>query len=292
MGLLQDPQKAIRQVRWYLDHQDLQQFPGAFELAAGNLCRQTLEQILFILCFFSGMPSTNYVRRDRTLKTAGQMLVALQRTDLNTGLAYMALARRRGSRIRKFARHPSSLKKWQHELNEPSHYSAQFRRVDEAWLRTFVSRIDGYFDGRDAFLLVAAANELFSQGRVTATLGKEPDNIPGIMTKSVITPRHIVKTGSGGLAIEGPQGPVEVLSDTTIPRGRWPRKPVLVQHTAGISIGIQLVTKRGDPLDIRSMEATLGSLAKTSGQRAALTRRLRQLGFDIEWGKPAAPPTS
>jgi len=45
MSILQDPISALAQAEWYLDHSDQELFPGAFEIAAGNICRQTLEKL-------------------------------------------------------------------------------------------------------------------------------------------------------------------------------------------------------------------------------------------------------
>ena len=59
MSLLQDPLKVLSQIEWYLTNQDKEIFPGAYVLSAGNLSRQLLEQILFILCFYSGLPKNN-----------------------------------------------------------------------------------------------------------------------------------------------------------------------------------------------------------------------------------------
>jgi hypothetical protein len=64
MGLLQDSKRTLAQINWYLGHTHLEQFPGAFEIAAGNLSRQLLEQVLFILCFFAGVPRRSFLRSD------------------------------------------------------------------------------------------------------------------------------------------------------------------------------------------------------------------------------------
>lgn len=134
MGLLQDPLKALNQIDWYIQNRKKEKFPGAFELAAGNLCRQTLEQILFILCFYSRMPNGKYIRPNNTLKTARQLLNALDSPDSTTGKTYWDHARLRGRRIRKFASKPRTLIKWQRELNKPSHFSTAFRTVNEVML--------------------------------------------------------------------------------------------------------------------------------------------------------------
>src|SRR6266540_575072 len=145
MSLLQSPLKAVAQIDWYLDNQHMESFPGAFVSAAGNLSRQLLEQILFILAFYSGMPSNKYMKTNRQLRTAGSVINALRQVNPATGRTYFAEARRRGPRIRKFARYPRSLDKWRDELNEPSHFRnpAVQRRTHEKHIRAFSKRMQG-----------------------------------------------------------------------------------------------------------------------------------------------------
>ena len=156
MGLLQDPVASLEQARWYLDNRDLEKFPGAFELAAGNLCRQTLEQILFILCFFSTMPKNKYIKNDRTLKTAWSLYDQLKKTKSGTSKTYFKIARSRGTRIQKFATQPRTLDKWRKLLNESSHYSAKHRNLDEVVLGDFIEYANTLFDEKDKYLICGA----------------------------------------------------------------------------------------------------------------------------------------
>lgn len=283
MGLLQDPIKALDQAEWYLDNAGLEQFPGAFELAAGNLCRQTLEQALFILCFFSGMPRNRYLRPNRTLQTAGSLLTALN-GEPTRGLKYIGLARRAGPCIRRLARWPRSLARWQRELNEPSHFATRFRAVGERQLREFVRFGRSLLDGNDKYLIVAVANEIFSGGRFRAVLGPEPVNMPGIMATLVVGPSGLRRNKDGVIGLGSPRVKIHVISETEIPRGPWPRNTiVLVQHTAGMSFNAQLVTKHGDPIDLTSAETVIASFAKSEGQRRYVKGHLRRLGFDVHF---------
>src|SRR5438876_974874 len=106
MSLLQSPVAALAQIEWYLDNRQLEKFPGAFLLSAGNLCRQVVEQILFILAFYSRMPKEKYMKANFRLKMAGEILSALRDTCPGSNKNYFAAARQQGSRIRKFARFP------------------------------------------------------------------------------------------------------------------------------------------------------------------------------------------
>lgn len=279
MSILQDPEKALDQVEWFLDQRKYEKFPGAFELAAGNLCRQTIEQILFILCFFSRMPENCFMKNDKNLKTAGILLRELDKIDPTTGRSYWEIARRRGPRIRKFARYPRTLKKWQKRMNEPSHFSTQFRKVNETEIRDFVLRVRNWLDDKDKHLIVAAINEILSEGKVLSTLADDRDNTPGIKWNVVVGPSNLRRGENGRLALLGPQKKFKVISDTEIPRGPWPQVPVLIKHSEGISIGFKFYNKWGDPVDITNPETVIQSFAKTKSERNYLIKRLRQLGF-------------
>ncbi len=282
MSLLQEPIRALDQIEWYLSRKENEVFPGAFEIAAGNLCRQVLEQILFILCFFSGMPTSRYLRRDKALKTAGQLLEALGQINQTEGKNYWECARRRGPRIRKFARYPRSLKKWQQEFNEPSHFSPGYRRLGISAITDFVNRVRGMFDDKDGYLIIAAINELYSGGKIRAILGTDEDSTPGVSQRIVVTAANIHRTGDGALTLHGPIDNFVVVPDDEVPRGPWPGKLVVVQHSVGIIMQFQFVTQCGDPVDLSSFDGILKSFSKTRGQRAYLVRRLRQLGLEVQ----------
>lgn len=86
MSLLQHPLKALDQVDWYLDNQDKELFPGAFLLSAGNLGRQVLEQVLFILAFYSGMPRKHFLKSSGEQLTAFTILKNLEKLIQRQGL--------------------------------------------------------------------------------------------------------------------------------------------------------------------------------------------------------------
>lgn len=281
MGLLQDPVASLDQARWYLNNKDLEKFPGAFELAAGNLCRQTLEQMLFILCFFSTMPKNKFIKQDRTLKTAWNLYDQLKKTKPNTNKTYFQIARTRGDRIRKFATKPRTLDKWRKLLNESSHFSTKHRKLDESVLGEFIDYANTIFDEKDKYLIVAALNEIFSKGRVRAILGNDEENTPGILIQSVVGIKDINRTSEGGITLTGPSHNLHVLSSTEVPRGRWPNAPVLVQHSVGISLNFQLVKKDRNPVNISSTEALLNSFSSTPVETRRLIRRLKKIGFNV-----------
>jgi hypothetical protein len=284
MGLLQDPLKALEQAEHYLDNQAEEKFPGAAVLSAGTLCRQTLEQILFILCFYSRMPQNRYLRDDRSLKVAGQLLTELGRKDTATGRTFWKLARARGPRIRKFARQPRVLKAWQKKLNEAAHFTVQNRTVDTDFLRGFIGKMRPQFDAKDINLIIAAINELFSGGRVTATLSDDADNIVGVQRKVVVT-ADMLDLENGNLTLRTNEDAFLVISNTEVPKGPWPKRLVLPTDCDGMQISAQFVTRKGEPVDLRTFGTILSSLGRTKGQRAAVTRRTKQLGLEVKWEK-------
>jgi hypothetical protein len=283
MGLLQDPVASLEQANWYLENTHLEKFPGAFELAAGNLCRQTLEQVLFILCFFSKMPKERYLKADRTLRVAGHLIEQLDKRDNNSNKTYWEIARKRSDRIRKFAKYPRTIKKWRRILNEPSHFSTKLRKIDGPILKSFIEMARLWFDEKDKYLIVGALNELFSGGRVKATIGHDVDNTPGICWQAVFSPKNLERAPDGRLALRGPVHSFKVLSSSEVPRGRWPNVPVLVQHSVGISLGLQFINKHKKPVDISSMAGIIQSFSSSAGERRYLAQCLKRLGYQIEY---------
>jgi len=282
MPLLQDPIKALDQIEWYLSNRQAEKFPGAFLLAAGNLVRQVLEQILFILAFYSGLPKHKFLRRNNELQTAGKILQALRQTDSKSCLTYFELARNRGPRIRKFARYPRSLERFRRIMNEPSHFSnpAANRKIKERDIHEFLGTVRGIFDGLDVHLITAAVNELRSDGWLRAALGNDDLNTPAIQYDIVVTPRNLIKE-NGKLVLKGPEFPIQIVPSTHEIPNRWTKRIVLVQHSAGIALLFRHVTKWGSPVNISSGKAILETFARNEKARRQLLRRLRQLGYEV-----------
>ena len=228
------------------------------------------------------MPKVKYIKSGNTLRTAYQLMNALDSSDLATGKTYWKHARLRGRRIRKFASKPRTLKKWQRELNKPSHFSTAFRTVNEVMLSNFLAYAKKLFDKKDKHLLVAAANELYSNGKIKATLSNDKENTPGISQKVIVTAADIHRSKTGTLCLKTPPKALTIISATEVPRGPWLGKPIVIQNTVGgMSFGMQFVTKKGDPVDISNFEGILRSFAKTKGEIRFLKCRLRKLGFEL-----------
>lgn len=279
MGILQNPIKALDQAEWYLDNRELELFPGAFELAAGNLSRQLVEQILFVLCFFSGAPKREFFfgGKSRRLVTAGQMITVLNQRK--GGRTYWYWAGIRGPRLAKLAKKRHRITRWQKALNEPSHFSPRFRRVDEQWVREFISEGRALLDTKDWHLVIAAVNDLFSGGEASAILSDDSDNSPGIRLTSRFNLRSLGRREDGSLTFSGRPARVQVISATEVPRGRWPKRPVVPQGMTGLVFQFRLVTHDGRPVDVTNIHTAIQTLCTTRRQGLAVVKKLRELGF-------------
>jgi hypothetical protein len=79
-----------------------------------------------------------------------------------------------------------------------------------------------------------------------------------------------------------------IVSKRQVHRGRWPQLPVLIESTGDISIGVQLVTKRGQPVRLGTLKEIIESLGSTRGERAYLVRRMRELGLTLQFHREPA----
>jgi hypothetical protein len=289
LGLLQDPLAALDQAKWYIDNTNIEKFPGAFEIASGNLCRQTIEQILFILCHFSSMPSKKYLNKDRTLKTPWHMLNELGKAIPNTRKTYFQLARERGPRIKKFASRPRTLNKWRKILNESSHFTLKHRKLNCDALNEYIYYANSLFDEKDKHLIMIALNELFSSGQFRAVLMSDKENTPGILMQSVVDIKNIERTSEGGVTLIGPSQSFHVVSSTDIPRGRWPKVPVLVQNSVGVSLCTQFIKKDKTPINFDNSGTLLNCFTSTPEETIRLVKHLRKIGFSVELGSGVGP---
>jgi len=291
MSILQDPLAALRQAEWYLDNSALEVFAGAFDLAAGNLCRQTVEQVLLIICHFSSMPRHRYLRFDGTLRTSGELLRALDRHVEPSRTTHWVTAAQCGSRIHKLVRVRRTIAKWARILNEPSHFSIRARRTDANSLRKFIGVAQSWFDEKDKNVLVAIVNDVLSKGRFVAALGPEPLNIPQIRTRVVVRATDIGRNTDGKLTMTSAV-PHAIISKRIPVRGRWPRVPVFLESTGDIAIGVEWINRHGNHIDVRDLRNVIAALSTTEQDRFALSRRLKRLGITLHYELADTPPVS
>lgn len=283
MSLLQHPLRSLNQIEWYMDSRDKELFPGAFLLAAGNLGRQLLEQIVFILAFYSGMLRGKYLKTSNHLRSLDSVVKALGETDPRTGCSYLELAAGRGSRIRKFTRLADSFDRWRRLFNEPSHFAnpAASRRTKELSMRRFARRLQGVVEEVDGFLITAAVNEIRSGGFIKAVLGSEPGNIPGVEYTVVVTP-NMIDYKEGQFSMLWPEVPIQVVSKSQEVPYRWRKRIVVVEHSHGMALQFRAVTRTGKPLNMSNFQSVIDTFANDSQDRKQLIRRMKSFGLRLE----------
>jgi hypothetical protein len=293
MSLLQHPLRCLEQIEWYLNSRDKELFPGAFLLSAGNLARQVLEQVAFILAFYSRMPRHKYLRDSHHLRSLDAIFRALKETDPSSNSPYLKVAARQGSRIRKFAHLSRSFDRWRRLLNEPSHFvsAAAGRKIREKHLREFVRRLRCVVNEVDGYLLVAAVNEIRSNGFIKAVLGQEPENIPGAQHTVVVTPRMFTyENGTFKMSHEMRQ--VIVSKSEELPY-RWRRAMVLVQDSGGMAMVVQYVTRQGKPVNLTNLQTVFDEFINDPHERGPFLKRMKRFGLKVQLvekhtGKPYA----
>jgi hypothetical protein len=287
MSLLQDPIRVLDQIEWYLDNQHLEKFPGAFIRCAGNLSRQMLEQIFFILAFYSKMPPDKYTYPDHRLRMANTIWENIQKQNPETGQTYLEDARQCNPRILKFARLSKSFNKWRREFNEPSHYRNPMTspHTKETHMREFIRRLRRIIDPLDSHLIIAATNELISKGKVKAIIGNDAMNTPGIIRDAIIAPNWF-SVVDGKITWCAPRFKVQVvLPDSEIPQLQWKNELIIVRHTETIRLGVRFMTEFGELVDMDNVGKIVTAMGKTPEARKRLTRHFKKLGIDLEWSE-------
>ena len=214
------------------------------------------------------------------------MIQALQQTDPKTGHSYFKLARKRGPRIAKFARYPRSLNKWRQEFNEPSHFRnpAASPKTKERHIRDFVERIRAILDYSGHYLITAAVNEIRSGGVIRAALNEDAANTPGVEYDTTIEPKHFILE-NGQLSLKIPTLPIRVVpNDKEIPH-KWTKCILVVQHSHSMSFGGRFLNVEGSTVDVTDMENVLSGLACNEGEKKKLKRRLKSLGYTLEFAE-------
>jgi hypothetical protein len=260
MSLLQHPLKALDQMEWYLDSRNKELFPGAFLLAAGNLARQILEQVVFIVAFYSGMPRRKYLKTSNQLRPLDSVIKVLSESDPASGRSYLQLAASKGSRIRRLTRLSRSFDRWRRLFNEPSHFAnpAAGRRTRELHMRGFAKRLRRVLHDTDGHLITAAVNEIRSNGFIKAVLGKEPDNVPGVEYTVVVTP-DMIHYKDGKFSMLWPEVSMQVVPNTKEVPYRWRKRIMVVENSVGIALLLRGVTRTGQPINISTFQSIIDS---------------------------------
>lgn len=287
MALLQNPIKVLQQIERLLEERKHDAFPGASINAAGNLCRQTAEQIAFLLCVYARMPRERHMKSDGRLKMLNEVLVALDSKEPTSGRTYWTCARKRGPRLAKLVALRPSLRRWRVWFNETSHYSApgHHRTIGETHVRACLAELRSVIDGNDFGLVVAAYNHIMSDGSITADVTNDPANLPSIQSVHVVRIRDVSRDQDGRFALHAARGPIELLPDDVETRPRKLKGPAIVRGEVTPVLLVRLVNSAGQPVDLSNFEATLRSLMPTERDQRRMQRHMRKLGLHLRFGE-------
>lgn len=194
MSLLQDPKRVVEQIEWYMQNKQFEKFAGGFSIAAGNLCRQLIEQILFIVSFYGELPKEKYITNDDKIKSPFNIINELKLKDKNMDVTYIEKAANKGKRIKKFSDKLNDFDSWRKLFNESSHFRNPIRvkRMEDEDVIKFLNSMKRIIDDKDCHLLTAAINEIKSNGKIKAVLCNDEDNTPGISQEVILGPKNIV----------------------------------------------------------------------------------------------------
>lgn len=287
MSLLQRPLRALDQIEWYLDHPETEQFPGAFLLAAGNLARQLLEQVVFITAFYAGVPNARFINSRGRLRSLDVIIKELRATDPASGQPYATQAGARGPRIRKFIRLSRSFDRWRRAFNEPSHFAnpAVGRKTKTESVRRFVRAMRSTLDELDEHLITAAVTEIRSKGAIKAVLGSDGVNRPGVLYTVVVSPK-LLEYRDGNFSMRFPPVPQIVVSKSQEVSHRWRNKILAIQDSGGMEVKLRIVSSSGHPINIAHFQSVVDAFVNDPRDRPVFVRRMKRFGLTVEVTEP------
>lgn len=244
-----------------------------------------MEQILFVLSFYGNLPHDQFIRRNGKLQTAGRILEGLRSRRPGSRRTHLQYARSLNPAVRHIARPARTLKRLINLLNEPSHFrnpATALRNTSEVVLRKVGEELNAVVSVQLHYLIVAAVNEIRSSGRLRAVLQEGPGACVAVEQDLVLRPKHLFFRG-GHLGFKSPRFPIRILSKDTRQRFGGARQLYMLQGHTGPALRGRFVSTDGKPIDLTNETTLLRSMGTTRGRRAALTRRLRSLGTDLQW---------
>lgn len=283
MSLLQDPKKVLEQIEWYVQNKELEKFSGAFIMSAGNLCRQLVEQILFIISFYGELPKEKYIKNDDKIKTPFEIIKSLKEIDSQDNTTYIDKAIRRGKRIEKFAVKLSNFDNWRKLFNEPSHFRNPIRtkHYGEDDITKFINMMKEIIDDKDCHLLTAAINEMKSGGKIKATLSNDDDNTPAISMEIILTPKDIIVENKS-LSIKYNKIKYFVVPDDKEIPYKIIKEPILIQHSKEIMLEYRVFNKHRKPIDLTNFQTTLNGICSTKEDCIELKKHLKKYGVFVK----------
>lgn len=263
--IFEDPMNYLKQIKWFLDNQELEQFPGAFVIAAGHLCRCVIEQEYLIVGALANLPTDKILDTgtDRRLK----LIWEIRRTfneppspNSPYGNCWEA-AEARGPRAKKHADLKEKLEGWTKIFNEPSHSSppTHVRSVTEDDIKEFYDYMVNLLDEKDKELFLGAYNQLLSDGKYRIEFANDADNTPCIFRKLVLTLDNIRIGPDKSISVVSPKFPVQVAAKDKEPQDYDPEALTIIQNSTP-TLHWQFVDENDKPINLTNLGTVLGSL--------------------------------
>jgi hypothetical protein len=263
--IFEDPLNYLKQIKWFLDNLKFEQFPGAFVIAAGHLCRCVVEQEYLIVGALANLPANKILdtSRDRRLKP----MLEIRRTfndPPSPSSSYRncwEAARARGPRAKKHADLRQRLERWAKIFNEPSHSSppTHVRSVTQADIKAFHKYMLNILDEKDKDLFIGAYNQLLSNGKYRIDFENDADNTPCIFRKLVLTLDNIEIKPDKSISIVSPKFPLQVVQRDKEPQNYDPGALIIIQNSTP-TLRWQFIDDNNKPVDLTNFGTILKSL--------------------------------
>lgn len=252
-------------------------------MSAGNLCRQLVEQILFIISFYGELPKEKYIKNDDKIKTPFEIIKSLKEIDLQDNATYIDKAIRKGKRIEKFAVKLSNLDNWRKLFNEPSHFRNPMRTKNygEGDITKFINMMKEIIDDKDCHLLTAAINEMKSGGKIKATLINDDDNTLAITMEIILTPKDIIMKNKL-LSIKYDKIKYFVVPDDKEIPHKIINEPILIQNSKDIKFEYKVFNKHRRLIDLTNFQTTLNGICSTKEDCMELKKHLKKYGVLVK----------
>lgn len=263
--IFEDPLNYLKQIKWFLDNHELEQFSGSFVIAAGHLCRCVVEQEYLIIGALANLSADKilYTSRDRRLRPLREIRETFNDPPYpnspyqNCWEAVEA----RGSRPKKHADLKQNLKKWAKIFNEPSHSSppTHVRSVTSNDIEEFYEHMVSLLDEKDKELFIGAYNQLLSDGKYRIDFENDADNTPCIFRKLVLTLDNIKIGSDKSISVVSPKFPIQVVSKDKEPQNYDPEAVIIIQNSTP-TFHWQFVDENDKPIDITNFGTIFTSL--------------------------------
>lgn len=286
--LFEDPLNYLRQIKWFLGNTESEQFPGAFNIAAGHFCRCVVEQEYLIIGALANLPiyallNTQLDRRLLPLRIIKETFNKKPTSSSPHETCWEA-AQSRGPRAKKHADFGPRLEYWSSVFNEPSHSSppTHVREVNEEEIQAFYDEMSEILDDKDKDLFIAAYNQIISEGKYQIDFIDDEDNTPSIKGILTMNIQGITINPDGELSFKTPTFPLKIVDQENEPKDYASDSLIIIKNSTP-TLQWNLVNEEGDPIDYTNTGTILNSLCYGNPEKVMkVIEMLKEGGHTIE----------